>query len=255
MKKMLQLFFAISIVFPVAFLAVLSFGKNWTYPDLLPSTLNAANWAAIVKLDTGLFQSFLTSLCISVFVGVGSTALSFITSKFIAYSRYRSIFILIAYLPYVIAPVILAATLQYYFIVLDLAGSIGGVLLAQFFIAYPFGVIILNNFWNHKIRAIEELAATLGATKRQLWLKVLLPISKTALLLCFFQTFLISWFEYGLTSVIGLGVVKTLSINVFGFVNEANIFYAALASCLLIAPPMVLIWFNKRYIFSTDTVS
>ncbi len=254
MKKALQILFAISIIFPIGFLLVLSFGRNWSYPAILPETLSGTNWATIFDSDSSLLETFFLSLVISISVATTVTFFSFITSKFIAYSKYRSQFMLLAYLPYVIAPVILAATLQYFFILGSLSGTIGGVLLAQFFIAYPFGVIILNNFWNHKMRSIEELAATLGSNKRQTWLKVLLPVSKTALLLCFFQTFLISWFEYGLTSLIGVGVVKTLTIKVFGFVNEANIFYAALASCLLIIPPMILIWLNKRYIFSTETV-
>jgi len=52
------------------------------------------------------------------------------------------------------------------------------------------------------------------------------------LLLCFFQTFLLSWFQYGLTMLVGGGQVKTLPLKVYDFVWEANVFYAALASCL-----------------------
>lgn len=254
MKKVLQALFALSILFPIGFLVLLSFGKNWAYPQVLPESFSATSWSTLFTSDSSLCSSFIMSVGISVSVGMAVTLLSFVTSRYVAYSKFRGQFMLLAYLPYVIAPVILAATLQYFFILLDLSATVTGVLLAQFFIAYPFGVIILNNFWNQKMQAIEELSATLGSSKRQTWIKVLLPISKSALLLCFFQTFLISWFEYGLTSLIGVGAVKTLTIRVFGFVNEANIFYAALASCLLILPPMLLIWFNKRYIFSTDTV-
>ncbi len=70
------------------------------------------------------------------------------------------------------------------------------------------------------------------------------------LLICFFQTFLISWFQYGLTLLIGAGKVQTLPIKVYDYVNEANIFYAAMASCLLILPPAALLWVNKRFVFN-----
>lgn len=254
MKKALQIVFMLSILFPAAFLFVLSLGRNWPYPKLWPQLLSLENWYFLQQSDSQLLETFLMSLGISITVAIITTALAFMTSKSIAQSNHRNKLMLLAYIPYVLSPVILAATIQFFFIYLSLSGSITGVLLAQFFIAYPFGVIILNNFWNHKTRAIEELSRTLGSNSWQTFKKVLLPISKNALLLCFFQTFLVSWFEFGLTNLIGVGSVQTLTVKVFSYVNEANIFYAALSSCLLILPPMILIWFNKRYIFATETV-
>jgi putative spermidine/putrescine transport system permease protein len=79
-----------------------------------------------------------------------------------------------------------------------------------------------------------------------------LPLSKNAITLCFFQVFLVSWFEYGLTNLIGSGKVRTLTVSVFNFVTEANIFYAALSCCLLILPPMLLLYINKRFIFFVE---
>jgi len=83
---------------------------------------------------------------------------------------------------------------------------------------------------------------------------VLIPMSKLALLICFFQTFLISWFEYGLSSVIGLGQVRTLTIAVYQYIGESNQFVAALASCLIALPPLLLLWFNQRFVFRQSTV-
>ena len=96
---------------------------------------------------------------------------------------------------------------------------------------------------------MEQLVATLGGNTWQTYTRVLLPMAKGALLVCFFQTFLISWFEYGLTRLIGVGKVQTLTLKVFQYVNEANIFYAALASILLAMPPILLLWINKKFVF------
>jgi putative spermidine/putrescine transport system permease protein len=81
--------------------------------------------------------------------------------------------------------------------------------------------------------------------------KVLLPLAKGMLIICFFQTFLLSWFEYGLTSIIGLGKIQTLTIKVFMYIKEANYFYGALSSCLLVLPPVILLYLNKKYIFKS----
>lgn len=251
MKKLWQVLFAVSVVFPIIFLLILSLGKGWTYPDLLPSNWTATNWTGTWTSNNNLGVIFSTSLGISLTIAFVTTVLAYFTSKHIAYSNYRNQLMLLAYLPYVLAPVILAATLQFYFIYADISGTMGGIMLGQFFIAYPFGVIIMNSFWNEKTRAIEELAQTLGSGSWNTFKNVMLPISKNALLLCFFQTFLVSWFEFGLTRLLGVGTTPTLTVSVFGFVNEANIFYAALACCLLILPPMILIWINKRFIFRT----
>jgi putative spermidine/putrescine transport system permease protein len=75
---------------------------------------------------------------------------------------------------------------------------------------------------------------------------VLLPLSREVLQLGFLQTFLLSWFQYGLTLLIGAGKVQTLTLRVYSLVGEANPAYAAVASCLLVAPPAVLLLLNRR---------
>ena len=49
--------------------------------------------------------------------------------------------------------------------------------------------------------------------------------------------------------IIGTGKVKTLTLSVFKFINEANVFYAAFASVLLVIPPMLLVYLNKKMLF------
>lgn len=251
MKRLLKYGFAAAVLFPFIFLLVLSFGQNWRFPALLPSVWTTDNWDFLLAAQSDLGQSLVRSLGVSGSIAFVATGLSFFTAKHIAYHRLRERLLTVAYFPYVFAPVVLAATLQFYFIRLGLAGKVGGVMLAQLFIAYPFGVIFFTAFWNERMRAMEQLSATLGGNAWQTFRWVLLPAAKGALLVCFFQTFLISWFEYGLTTLIGVGKVQTLTVKVFQYIGEANIFYAALASVLLVLPPVALLWVNKRVLFKT----
>lgn len=248
-KRLFLLLTTLLILIPFAVLLMLSFGRNWAYPNVFPSVWTFKNWTFLLAANSDLTQSLLLSLFISLIIATVVTALSFITSKQIAFSRHRNQWLLLAYFPYVFAPVILGACLQVLFLRMDLSGNLWGVMLAQLFISYPFGIILFMGFWNERMRSMEQLVATLGGNQLQTYIKVLLPVSKNALLICFFQTFLISWFEYGLTTVIGLGKVQTLTVKVFQYVNEANLFYAALASCLLTFPPIALLWLNKRFVF------
>lgn len=248
-KKILQQLFVLSIGFPLVFLLMLSLGRRWSFPNVIPDEWSFTNWMLFQQSDGRLFQTFFLSMAISVVVSALVTALGFFVSKEIAYSKNRNTYMLLAYIPYLLSPVIMAVIFQYYFIITHLTGTFLGVVIAQFLIAFPFGVIIYVNFWNAQMQELESLSYTLGGSRWQTFKKVLLPLSTNAMLLCFFQVFLLSWFEYGLTNLIGVGKIKTLTVTVFNFINEANIFYAALACCLLVLPPMLLLYINKRFIF------
>ena len=252
MKRGLTPILSTILLFPFLFLIGLSFSKDWRFPEVFPGDWSLEHWGQLFQLNADLTQSLLLSLIISLVVATLATLIGFVTSKFIAYHPSRKTLLALAYFPYVLAPIIYAAVLYFYFIFLGLSGNIGGVIIGQMIIVYPFAVIIFVGYWNEDLRSMEQLVYTLGGTPWQAYTKVLLPVSKGILMVCFFQTFLISWFEYGLTMLIGVGKVQTLTLKVFHYVNEANIYHAALASCLLFLPPWVLIWINKRLVFRTE---
>src|SRR5207237_2535721 len=116
-----------------------------------------------------------------------------------------------------------------------------GVVLAHTVFTFGFAIVYFTGFWNVEKKAFEDLAATLGAGRLQTYRRVLLPMSWGALRTGFFQTFLMSWFQYGLTVLIGAGKVVTLPVLVFAYVGEANPLFAAASSLLLILPPLLLL--------------
>ncbi len=249
MRKLTKTILAVAVLFPFVFLAMLSFGQAWRFPSVLPAGWTTSHWQLLLSVSSGLGRSVGLSLGISVAVAATATGLGFLTARHIAYHPRRHQLLVAAYLPYVFAPVLLAATLQYHFLRVGLAGGTAGVLLAQLFLAYPFGVLFFTGFWNERMRSMAQLSATLGGNDRQTFRRVLLPVAAGALRTCFFQTFLISWFEYGLTSLIGIGKVRTLTVRVFEYIGEANLFHAAVAGILLVLPPLLLLWANKRVLF------
>jgi putative spermidine/putrescine transport system permease protein len=123
-----------------------------------------------------------------------------------------------------------------------------GVVLAHTTFAYAFAVIFWMPFWNVEKRSYEDLVRTLGGTRLHAYRSVLVPLSKGPFLLCFLQAFLISWFQYGLTLLVGSGKVDTLPLRVYAYVSEANVGYAAVAGVLLLAPPLAISWSNRRVV-------
>jgi len=240
----------ILVLFPFAYLLLLSFASGWQYPSLLPEYFGWQNWRVIFSTETGILSSFLLSVLISLAVAISATLTGFLISKVVSYHPQKNLLSLLTYFPYILSPVVFAACLSYFFIKAGLFGKAGGVIVAQFIIAFPYAVIFFSSFWGERVKSFESLTTTLGGNSWQKYIKVLFPLAKGLILICFFQTFLISWFEYGLTSIIGVGKVQTMTIKVFLFIKEANFYYGALSCCLLIFPPVLLLYINKKYVFN-----
>ena len=238
----------ICFVLPIIILLMLSFANNWVYPFILPKQFTTNNWYEFLFRNSRLKQSFVHSFFIAITVSFFATATGFVTAKWIAYHKRKNLLLALAYLPFALSPVIFAVCLKYYFLKAGLAGNLWGVILAQLIITFPYSIIFFTSFWNRSIKNYEDVSATLGSNIFLTFIKVILPQAKQFLITCFFQCFIISWFEYGLTTVIGYGKVETLTINVFQFIKESNTYYASLSSCLLILPPVLLLWFNKKFI-------
>ena len=249
MRRISYVMLPILFVLPFGYVVLLSISAAWRFPSLLPEGLDLSPWQAVFGQNATVGSSFLLSVGLSATVAAAATIAGFWVGKAISESRRRGVFETLAYFPYSFSPVIYAACLNFFFIKAHLTGNTEGVVVAQFFVTFPFAVILFIGHWNDQMQAMENLVLTLGGSPRDAFWRVLLPISKPILLISFFQTFLISWFEYGLTARIGLGKVPTLTIKVFQFIGESNASVAAVASVLLMFPPLILLWFNRRFVF------
>lgn len=241
---------AVVCLFPFAYLLVLSVGEQWTFPALWPPTWRPERWVRVLTGTGALGPSLLLSLGISLTVAIVATTAGFVTGKFIAYHPRRRTLLFLAYVPFTMSPIILGTCLMYLFLRAHLVGSAVGVIAAQTMFAYGFSIIFFTSFWTKRVRALENVVRTLGGTAREAYGRVLVPLATEMVLICFFQTFLISWFEYGLTLLVGAGKVQTLPLQVYAYINEANIYFAAVAGCLLVVPPVALLWANKRLVLS-----
>ncbi|MCU0425983.1 MAG: ABC transporter permease subunit [Candidatus Kapabacteria bacterium] len=236
---------ALACVLPMAYILALSLVKRWDALALLPSEWHTAHWQAAVR-DAALFRSVVVSVLISCVVAGISTSVGFLAGRFIARHPKRERLMLLAYVPFAVSPVVFAASAHIVFIKLGLASTVAGVILAQTIFGCAFAVIVLSGFWNDHVAALEDLARTLGAQHGDIWRYVLVPMARRFLLLAFLQTFLLSWFQYGLTLIIGGGVVQTLPMLVYSAINEANPYYAAVNAAILMLPALVMIAVQKN---------
>jgi len=251
-KRIALTVLALSFLIPFGVLIYLSVSTQWYYPSLISHPFTLSNWQSFLDGQSGVFKSTGLSLFISLMVSMIATSSGFFISRSLVYHTKSRWWLVSAYFPYVIAPVVLAVMLNYYFLQLGLSGTVFGVMAAQLLITLPYAIILFYGFWNRNVRNLENLVGTLGGSFTDKVRHAIFPLAKGLLVVCFFQCFLISWFEYGLTQFIGTGKVETLTIMVYRFVAESNPYLAALAGTVLIIPPIMLLIVNRKIIFKKE---
>ncbi|MFT5981177.1 MAG: putative spermidine/putrescine transport system permease protein [Flavobacteriales bacterium] len=245
LRKLTPWILALLFLAPLTFIGIIAFSAGWEFPEVFPKWGFSA-WEILLgtSSSSGLFTLFSSALLAFV-VAVLSSFLGYFLSYLLMGKR-RTLLLWLSLIPFCTAPVILAANFQFFFISAHLSASWLGVLIAQLLIGVPYAFLLFSTFWNKERKTIDDAARTLGASDGVLLWKVHLPAAKGLLRITLIQLFLFSWFEYGMTQYIGVGQVKTLTVEVFRYMQEGNMAVAAVASLLLILPPFIALLLIRK---------
>ncbi len=126
--------FASVLLAPYGLLLLLSLGSGWTFPNLLPNRLDAGPWRRWAAEREGLARSVATSVTLGLAVGAVATTVGFGLARSFRgppTGGWR----FVAYLPFVVSPVVLATTLYGPLAWAGLAGTALGVAAAQTVVA------------------------------------------------------------------------------------------------------------------------
>lgn len=231
------------LLLPLAGLLYLSFVEQWVFPVIFEPDFSLRAWNDFFG-QSEIWLKMIASLSLSTIVALVATILGMETSRRIALSNKR--WLSLAYFPYLLAPIVLASMWQVFFIRLGLSGSWTGVAIGQFLFIYPYAILFMFGFWNKGVLQMGREAQTLGANLQQVYKEVWLPLAKPFLMVCAFQCFLISWFDYGLTQMLGIGKVQTFTIQTMRYIQESDYHLAAVSAILLTLPSLILlIWKGK----------
>lgn len=234
------------LLLPLVVLVLLSLGKHWSWPALLPTEFQGRQWLTLAADPKGLGAIVLRSAGMGVGVAALATALGFVTSRSVARHRRRGPLMALLHVPFAVSPVVVGVSLLYLFLRLHLAGHVVGVMLGQLIFAYAYAAILLSGFWNARVQSLTEVAVTLGAQRPQIWQWVLVPLARPLLLVCLFQTFLISWFDYPVALLIGESRVATLTVALYQYFSSGDTRLAATCGLLLLAPPLAGFAIHRR---------
>lgn len=247
LRPLITVVFVVQVALPLALLVILSLGRDWFFPALLPAGIDGGAWRGNI---TGgrLLEAAVTSTLLGAACGVVATAVAVPAGRALARLRgpWLHVATAAAFLPIAAPPVAVATGLHVLLLRTGLGGSFGGVLLAHlvpatgYLTLYFLGVFAV---WNS---SIEEEARSLGASRPQTTWHVTLPLLLPALATAAILGFLISWAQVPLTLMIGAGTVLTLPVEVFAYAESGQDRYAAAGALLLTVPPLLLLVLAHR---------
>lgn len=196
---------AVALLFalPVAALVVRAVADEWRAPALLPQRFGLRGLD--VAFDAG--AAFAGSLAVALVTTVLAFALAWPAARVLGERRLRRpglVFMLLA-MPLLVSPYATGAGLTEWFIRLGLAGTLPGLVLAHLVLVLPYVVVVLLSGFGPRVRELEEMARTLGASplRRLAW--VTLPSLRPTLAAAALLGFLVSWSQYGSSLAVGAG--------------------------------------------------
>jgi putative spermidine/putrescine transport system permease protein len=232
---------AVSAILPLGVLALGSVADAWFYPALWPDRLRTDSWSGLLAGGDRLGAATATSLALAAATGLLCCLVAVPLGRSLARSTgwRRSVGTGAAFLPVAAPPIALATGLQLSFLSLGLGGTFPGVLLAHAIPAVGYASLYFLGLFLLFDQRIEDEARSLGASPRQIWLRVIGPMLRRPIAEGFVLGFLVSWAQVPLTLLVGGGAVRTLPLEVLAFVRAGQDRYAATGALLLVVPALL----------------
>ena len=252
----------------VAILAVLLFPLYWMLDtSLQPHQAGGVKtpWFPIHPSVHGYAQAIHDQgghLLTSLIIAIGCVVFSLLIAAPAAYAlaqfnvRGVGVVLLIILISQMIPGIVVANALYHFYSDLGLLNSIPGLILADSALAIPFAILILRAFMLTLPRSILEAARVDGAGPLRVFVSVVLPVSRNAIITAALFSFLFAWgdFLFALTLTTG-DSVRPVTVGLYLYVGTyVTDWSAAMATAVMASiPAIVLLVIAQKYIAAGTT--
>ncbi|MEV0997809.1 carbohydrate ABC transporter permease [Nonomuraea sp. NPDC050202] len=254
LKPLVIAFLFLITAFPFFYMVMLSV-RDIQELILEPGSL----WPRSFTLDTYVNvltrQGFLTFLGNSAIIAVSSVAVTLLISIPGAYAvarlrffgRRQVHFLFLAV--YLFPAIVLAIPLFVLFTMIGLRGSLIGLILVYIAQTVPVTVYMLRNYFETVPQSVEEAAAIDGCTRLSTIWRVVLPLSKPALMATGLYAFMIAWneFLFALLFLVERRESWTVSLGLSQLAGSIEIPTTVLmAGSVVLTLPIVIVFFASE---------
>ncbi|MET9340131.1 carbohydrate ABC transporter permease [Nonomuraea sp. NPDC004354] len=244
-------FLAVITGFPFLYMVMLSV-RDIQELILDPGSLWPQRFTLATYQDVLGRQGFLTFMRNSAIVAVASVAVTLLISIPGAYAvarlrffgRRQVHFLFLAV--YLFPAIVLAIPLFVLFTMLGLRGSLPGLILVYIAQIVPVTVYMLRNYFETVPRSVEEAAAMDGCGRIETIWRVVLPLSKPALMATGLYAFMIAWneFLFALLFLVERRESWTVSLGLSQLAGSIEIPTTVLmAGSVILTLPIVVVFF------------
>jgi ABC-type glycerol-3-phosphate transport system permease component len=247
---LLALFFFISPILWITYTSFRTTDAIFSGKVLTPARQFTLNNYAIVLSVTDFPIYFWNSIRIGFVV----TLLSMVISIVGAYglSRYplrgRNAYIMGVFSTQMFPIVLLLIPIYQVIFALGMFNTIIGVVLGQLMLVLPFAVWMLKGYFDNLPKDIEDSARIDGCSLWQILIRIVLPMSAPGIAVAAFYSFVVSWGDYLVVSVISQSqrtATVTLALQRLGSALILRWGQVAAATVLTVIPTIILFWFAQ----------
>lgn len=214
-------------------------------PTFVPQSFTWQHYEKLLRSS-----AYPTYLWNSVLVALGTMAITVTLSTLAAYGLYRTRFpgrraiFRIILVTYAFPGVLLLIPLYTMMSALGLIDRLLALIIVNVTFASPFAVWMLQAFFRTIPSELEEAAALDGATRLQVMLKVILPLSAPGVASIAIFAFIMSWTEYMFASVLIVSeAYRTLPVGLAGIIGQYQVDWGLLlAGATLTTLPVILLF-------------
>lgn len=228
-------------------------------PTLFPEVLNTKSYAAQVETgDFNMFRSFGNSFLIAVGAMLIAVILSVPASYGVAKYHFRGKKVmLLGFLVTQMLPVsVLLTPMFILFKNMHVYNTPIAAILADATIGIPFSVLILKNYFASIPGELEEAAYIDGCNRFTAFIRVLVPVAKSGVMVCSIFSFLYAWGDlaYGMTFIIDQQK-RPITAGIFNFMGQYGTKWSYLTAfaVVTIVPVALIFIFMQKYIISGMT--
>jgi multiple sugar transport system permease protein len=248
------------VLFPLYAVVIASFENNsqllGTHYNFWPPTPSFANYSAVISTQGGHIASTL-------FIGLGTALLTLLIAVPAAHAlaryRFRVTVIIVGGLliAQILPSIVIANSLFILYHKLHLLNTYPGLILADASYTVPFAILVLRAFMLGLPGDVLQAARVDGASEWTTFLRVVLPMSRSAVITIAVFAFLQGWgdFIFALTLLSG-NTFEPITLSIYSYIGEfqSNL-GQAMALCVVgVLPAAMLLVAAQRYIAAGLTV-
>ena len=247
-----RLFLAAVLVFlyvPVAVMVLMAFNESVLYE--LPVRFTGVWFERLLDNDR-LLAASRNSVLLALASTVIATTLGTLAALALTRGRFRGRRLLqLLLLPPIAIPwLIIGTAMLVFFFWTGIGRGLHAMLLGHVALSLPYVVMVVGARLAGQPADLEEAAATLGATPRQAFLRVTLPMVSPGVLAAALFSFVISFDQFVISYFLAPPGVSTLPVEVYsairnGFTPEIN----AVSSVVIAVSPLLMLVTARLYSF------